>query len=130
MLTQLYNVDLSGKSIQNAKLHDVQITHSDLSGARFLYTKLPRAIISKSNLSGAEIKRTDMAGARIPGTDLSGTYFYDPRGGTAASPVKGLTQAQLDEACADPDNPPKLDGVLDAETGQPLVWHRKPCKGP
>ena len=60
-------------------------------------------------------------------TDLSGTYFCDPHGGTATDPVTGLTQAQLDEACADPDNPPKLDGVIDAVTGEPLVWRGQPC---
>ena len=127
-LTQILDADLSGKFIQYANLDRVQVTRSDLSGAHFLGTKLRGAVISKSNLSGAEIKRTDMAGAKIPGTDLSGTYFYDPHGGAAPSTVTGLTQTQLDEACADPDNPPKLDGVLDAETGQPLVWRGEPCK--
>ena len=127
--TQILDADLSGKFIQYANLDRVQVTHSDLSGAHFLRTKLRGAVISKSNLSGAEIKRTEMSGAKIPGTDLSGTYFYDPHGGTATSPVTGLTQAQLDEACADSDNPPKLDGLLDAETAKPLVWHGEPCKG-
>ncbi len=37
-------------------------------------------------------------------------------------PARGLTQAQLDQARADPDNPPKLDGVEDAVTGKQLVW--------
>ena len=68
-----------------------------------------------------------MAGATLSDTDLSGTHFYHPHGGKATNPVTGLTQDQLDEACADPDNPPKLDGVLDAETGKPLVWRGKPC---
>ena len=37
-----------------------------------------------------------------------------------------LTQDQLDEARADPDNPPKIDPVVvDAKTGEPLVWPGK-----
>ena len=39
-------------------------------------------------------------------------------------------QYQLDAARADPDNPPKLDGVLDAETGKPLVWRGGPVESP
>ena len=39
----------------------------------------------------------------------------------------GLAQDQLDQACADPDNPPKLGGLCDAETGAPLEWRGKPC---
>ena len=136
--TQLFNVDLSGKSIQRAHLDQVRINTSDLSDTHFLGSDLSRARILKSKLSGAEILRTDMSGAilhdtdlsgaTLHDTDLSGTYFYDPHGGAATSPVTGLTQAQLDEACADPDNPPKLGGVLDAETGNLLVWRSGPCK--
>ncbi len=39
--------------------------------------------------------------------------------------AKGLTQAQLDEARSDPDNPPNLEGVFDAETSERLVWQGK-----
>ena len=42
------------------------------------------------------------------------------------NPATGLTQGQLDEARSDPNNPPFLEGVLDAETGEQLVWRGKP----
>ena len=59
--------------------------------------------------------------------DLTGTSFSRDRGiGGRQNPAKGLTQAQLDEARSDPDNPPDLEGVLDAETGEQLVWQGKP----
>ena len=125
---QLQRVDLSGGFIQYANLSDVDIRDSDLSDTNFLGSDLSRARIFKSKLSGAEILRTDMSGATLRDTDLSGTYFSNTRGGTVTDLVTGLTQAQLDEACADPDNPPKLDGVLDAETGKPLVWRGRPCE--
>ena len=127
---QLSDVNLSGAFVQHADLSSVDIVVSDLSNTYFLHSKLPGAHISKSNLSGAEIKRTNMSGAKIPDTDLSGTRFYGHAREVTSDPVIGLTQAQVDEACADPDNPPKLDGVLDAETGEPLVWHDKSCKDP
>ena len=124
---QLNGVDLSGGFIQYANLSNVDIRNSDLSDTNFLGSNLSRARILKSKLSGAEILRTDMSGATLRDTDLSGTYFYNPHSGTATDLATGLTQAQLDEACADPDNPPKLDGVLDAVTGKPLVWRGQPC---
>ena len=124
---QLNRVDLSGGFIQYANLSHVHIRSSDLSDTHFLGSDLSSARILKSKLSGAEILRTDMSGAILHDTDLSGTYFYNSHGGTATDLVTGLTQTQLDEACADPDNPPKLDGVLDAVTGKPLVWRGQPC---
>ena len=115
---QLYEVDLSGKLIQHSNLKCVQIYDSDLSNTHFL----------DSNLSGARIVRTDMSGATLHRTDLSGTHFYGPWNGGDKSSITGLTQGQLDQACADPDNPPKLDDIVDAETGEPLVWRGKPCE--
>ena len=47
--------------------------------------------------------------------------------GTQLAGVKSLTQRQLDQACANPENPPKLSGLRDAETGEPLEWRGKPC---
>ena len=126
-LTHLHNVDVSGISIQDAKLDQVQITASDLSDTHFLRSNLRGARIFKSKLSGAEILSTDMSGAILRDTDVSGTYFCNPHSEVATDLVTGLTQAQLDEACADPDNPPKLDGVIDAETGKPLVWRGQAC---
>ena len=77
---------------------------ADLSGANFLDANLNKANISSANLSGVEFS--------IGGPQTA----------------KGLTQAQLDEARADPINPPKLTGVHDAESGEPLVWRGKLLK--
>ena len=38
---------------------------------------------------------------------------------------RGLTQEQINRAKADPDNPPNLEGVIDAGAGEPLVWAGK-----
>ena len=125
---RFYDVVLSNASIQHANLSRVEIKDSDLSDTFFLDSNLSNAQILRSDLSGSTILRTDMSGATLHETNLSGTYFYDPDGGTATSPVTGLTQAQLDQACADPDNPPKLGHVLDAETGEHWSGAGDPAK--
>ena len=105
----LPRADLSSSRLRQATLCGAEFRHADLSDAKFWGANLSGAILSNANLSGA---------------DLCGADAHSPVYG---KPVRGLTQAQLDEACADPKNQPKLDGVLDAETGEPLVWRGKPC---
>ena len=78
--------------------------HADLSDAKFWGADLSKAILYDANLSGADLS----------GVDANSPMYKEP--------VHGLTQEQLDEAWADSDNPPKLDGVLDAETGKQLIW--------
>ena len=63
---------------------------------------------------------TDFSGAFFPSANLSGAKFSFDNG---ENPARGLTQSQLDSARADPNNPPVLEGVVDAETGKPLVWN-------
>ena len=70
-----------------------------------------------ANLVGANLSHANLIGA-----NLSGAKFIDQ----GRRPVKGPTQAQLDMAYADPANPPKLQGVVDAETDEPVVWRGKP----
>ena len=109
------STDMSGAILSEANLSHALITQTDLS----------EAFLNEANLSGAEISGSNLCGARLHGANLSGALL---RGNTPFSlTVFGLTQAQIDEACADADNPPKLDGVLDAETGEPLVWRGGPC---
>ena len=103
----LWGVDISLASIHGSQLSDAMLANADLSGT----------VLSHSDLSGAAFRNT-----RLSGTDFTGGSSPD------AKPVTGLTQEQLTQACADPDNPPKLDGVRDAETGKPLVWRCKPCE--
>ena len=56
----------------------------------------------------------DLKGAFLNGANLSGA---DLRG------CEGFAQEQIDDATADSDNPTKLEGVVDINTGNPLVWH-------
>ena len=56
---------------------------------------------------------------------MSGAVLSDEK----ADPAHGLTQAQLDLARADPDRPPKLNGVVDDDTGGRMLWRGRTLDG-
>ena len=117
----LHRANLSGAIFQYAIVVNAWLECANLSGARLLTADLSRARFMKADLSGAHFLDANLSKADISGANLSGVEFSSGGPQTA----KGLTQAQLDEAQADPNNPPKLTGVLDAGTGKPLVWRGK-----
>ena len=142
-----FKLDLDGANLRGASLHN-----SDLSGIRLNGADLRRVSFLGANLSGGQLNQADLSGAMLMGADLSvaevsdailsGASFswdalyrqWETRGMTRDQfdaaldsdgwrrSAEGLTQARLDEARADPSDPPILDGVQDAETGEPLVW--------
>ena len=111
-----------------ADLSDSSLEKCDFSGALFLYSNLAKANLSKAilvkadfegaNLTKAILARADFEGANLASANLSGARFSD----NGKRRARGLTQSQLDSACADVNSPPNLDGVLDADTGKQLVW--------
>ena len=116
---EIVNSDLSGNSFFfNCNLSKTNISEVNLSGVSF----------SGSDLSEATILKSDMSGVNLRDTNLSGADFYFAAPNTTPQPVTGLTQSQLDQARADPNNPPEVDKVLDAQTGKLLVWRGKPLK--
>ena len=146
--TRFFDANLSGARFEtmemslvnfhNAYLAGASFVSLNLSGAIFQGAIMPNAVLDGAIMPGAGFLRTELQGARLKNADLTGAHFLDAnlkeanltganvsgvefsnRGHQAA---KGLTQAQLDQAWADPTNPPKLDGVLDADTGESLVW--------
>ena len=96
-----------------ANLSFLKLDKADLSNARFWKANLSGTSFSKANLSGAKLWKTSLSGATFTEAYLSATDF---------SQSTGLTQNQLAQACADPHSPPVLNGVFDAETGEPLIW--------
>ena len=119
----LIDAELPRAGFIGAELPGAKLVGADLSDALLIGTDLSGASLWNANLSGAKL-----SGANLSGANLSDIEFLPDSDSGSPGPVTGLTQAQLDEACADPDNPPKLDHVLDAETGKPLVWRGKPCQ--
>ena len=137
----LREANLSHLEVQDARLSGAWLTKANLSGAIFPRARLSGARLRRTKLTGAELRKADLSDAKFWGADLSEAILrdanlsgadlcgVDARSSRYGEPARGLTQAQLDTACADPQNPPKLDAVVDAETGKPLVWRGKPCKG-
>ena len=150
-LSDLYiiDADLSGASFSLCEIYDVEFSGANLSPARFagahienvnwegcsmigvsfndascgpsvglIYNDLTSASFVNANLTGVRFCESDLSEAKFFGANLSNTRFS--RNGMLVA--RNLTQAQLDQAVADPDNPPILDGVADAETGEQLVW--------
>ena len=96
-----------------ANLSFLRLDNADLSNARFSKANLSGTSFSKANLSGAKLWKTSLSGATFTEAYLAATDF---------SQSTGLTQNQLAQACADPHSPPVLNGVSDAETGEPVIW--------
>ena len=102
--------DLSQAFLIRANLYGVSFYASTLSDASLLLADLSSASFSGANLSGASFDRANLSGAIF---NLSHELFQ---------PAINLTQAQLDVAFASRDNPPKLDELVDPDTGALLVW--------
>ena len=110
----LTKADLSGAILPYADLSSARLRRLSLAEARLRYANLSNAWLWGADLSGAILQHANLSGA-----DMCGHYARSPR---YRDPVRGLTQAQLDSARAYPGNPPILDGVVDAEAGELLVW--------
>ena len=119
---------IGGREARRISLENKSKFQMDLSSAR-----LSRMWLPDVNLSNAICLRTNFFGSNLVGADLSDTKFAlaflenvalgDANlSGALFTGVKGLAQSQLDQARADPKNPPKLENVTDPQTGQPLVW--------
>ena len=119
---KLEEARLPKATFTGADLRSASLMGADLSGAEFKDTDMRSAFLLGADLSGAKLWNADLSDAFLYDANLSGTEFS--RSGTSASPARGLTQSQLDEATSDPLNPPKINGVSDAETGKQLVWHQ------
>ena len=98
-----------------AELKQADFTDARLRGAICVFTNFKEAKFSRAALDDVLLGRADLSGARFSSNGIS--------------PALGLTQKQLDEARADPENPPNLDGVRDAETGKHLVWRGRTLEG-
>ncbi len=123
--TNLGGANLSGSDLRAASLRDAKLGGADLTNANLGGTgaDLNGADLTEANLAGANFGNAELTGANLSDAILTGTDFsHDWMCGTA-SPACGLTQRQLDQARAAPASPPILDGVMDPETGKPLVWN-------
>ena len=114
--------EYSRLDLHSAKLSDAFFHAVNFSNANFVDAVLKKTLLKNADLTGAVLVGADLTGANLSDSNLTGAEFSV----NGKLPAIGLTQRQLDAAIANPDNPPRLDGVLDAETGEQLVWGGKP----
>ena len=129
-LTLLLDSELRGANFIGAKLLGTHIWYSDLSETNLWQADLSKSTLRKTDLSKARLLDAKLVDAKLEGskfteailygTDISGANF-----GGYRNPAVGLTQAQLERCVAGEDRPPNLDGVIDADTGQPLRWTKQ-----
>jgi uncharacterized protein YjbI with pentapeptide repeats len=93
--------DLTGANFDNVDAHYMCMSLANFTNVTFRNADLTGANLGHSNLTGA-----DLTGAKLDITSLKGADL---------SHAKGLTQAQLDEACSD------------SETQVPAGLVAKPC---
>jgi uncharacterized protein YjbI with pentapeptide repeats len=95
--------------LAGANLTNQCVKYGNLEGADFDGARLVLMCMSYANFSGATFRGTDLSGAnlahaRLDGADLSGARLsITSIKGTDLSRARGLTQAQLDQACGDAD---------------------------
>ena len=121
--SRLGNADFSRATIYRANFSESLANQANFSSTSISRANFSRACLSETNFSFSMIKDSEMKDAALMGADLSFTTFFIDENELAAQSQKcGITQAQLDAACSDPLYPPQLNGLLDAETHEPLVW--------
>ena len=142
---RLVGVDFSKANLSGAKLASARLLSAKLSGADLTGADLTRTVLSLANLQDAQLADADLSYAELDGAVMldvqignstftgavlsrAGAATPDSeRAGEAIEEVTatGLTQAMVDQMVATDANPPRLTGVLDAETGEPLEWRGK-----
>ena len=117
----LSGADLSRSELLNANLSGANLDSADLSEAKLIDSNLANTNLVCAKLIGANMARCNLSDARLDDAELSGAILTDAN----LARVGGLTQVQLDRATGDaePHRYPKLEGAVDEETGEFLVWN-------
>ena len=109
----LSKAGLVAAKFNNTHLVVANFSDADLRGASFRSSSLTSADFSNSDLSGADVTKAVLTGANLSGAILD--------------EVVGLTQEQLDMACASETSPPIML-PKEKETNKKLVWQGRLCE--
>ena len=118
--SRLVGAQLMGADLRGADLGGADMRGASLDGAKLDGADVRGANLSGANLRGATLRKALLGRADLTNAILTGADFSQPR--LNGDTCHGLTQRQLNQAKADPSNPPILEGVLDSETDEPLLW--------
>ena len=128
---QVREATLSGVWLKSANLRGTNLFESNLStSSRFpdLGADLTGADLTDASLEGSNCSMVGMRGAILHGTRFAGAKLWAAMLNSAKltddgqHPPTGLTQEQLDQTIVVAGNYPDLKGVVDARTGDQLVW--------
>ena len=117
--SNLRRADLAGAQLARARLSDSCLEDAQLNGADLRYAVLQAAVLRESslvdanlrcaNLSEANLRDVDFTGAILTNADLT---MADLRG------AAGLDEDQLQQACADAEEPPQVPEGLEWRGGK------------
>ena len=119
-----FKLDMSGADLHGLSLLKVaSLGNSNLQPSPGISVNLEGAFLTGTNLSGAALVFANLKDALLYGANLKDAFLTRSNlSGADLRHCEGLTQKQIDQATASTDNPPNLEGVVDANTGKPLVW--------
>jgi uncharacterized protein YjbI with pentapeptide repeats len=117
--TSLQEGNLAFANLQTAYLADANLRDSMLAGANLQEADLSGADLRGADLSGAILQGANLRGAHLDGANLEGALLQ----GASLAGASGLTQTQLQNACAD-----RTIGL--AHTGLAFPRHRPCCDEP
>ena len=111
----LVNVNLTGANLKNAKL-----CGADLTGANLRSANLDGADLSRAKLNGTLLQSANLNGCQIGGAEMccADLQMADLR------MAHDLTQEQLDVACQDKGDAPKIDSHLNWDMNAALMRHK------
>ena len=93
----LTGADFHQANFGRANLQETSLAEANLQEASFREANLRQADLRRSNLL-----RADLGGADLAGADLEGANLYRTRvEGTDLSETRGMSEAQIGEACGD-----------------------------
>jgi len=94
--------DLSGADLSHQCVKNGDLTGAKFDGVKALYMCMSYANFTNVSFRGADLTGANLAHANVTNADMTGTKLdITSIKGTDLSTVRGLTQEQIDEACAD-----------------------------
>ena len=115
--------DFSEADLRCVRFFDAGLNRWDPRSGLSTPVNMENAILTAADLSSASLAGANLKGAYLGGANLEGAFLMNADlSGVHLKGCDGLTQKQIDQAVAAPENPPVLTGAVDANTGEPLVW--------
>ena len=121
-----YRLDLARSSLEGALLVSAHLERANLYAAHLEEAVMVGAHLEGTNLADAHLEGAWLPGAHLEGAVLDGTHLEGANlSGAVLTNCERLTQEQIDQALAHERALPDIEGVVDVETGEEIVWRGK-----